>query len=167
MAFDPFRNCQEKGTKWVIQNCAFSLRAFEIGGSGSSEGDPSARQLMSSVCQRFSTISTEIPSRENVLRRPSIVAITEEGGQSFPRTHDRMGLFGVPRLREFGWASEKSLTLRSPLSTEVGKSFCFKGMAVVFPEKTKHHRHKGSRWQYFLSGDVCKIPKIPENHIYH
>ena len=39
------------------QNSAFSLRAFEMGGSGSSEGTPSAPQPMSNVCQSFPIIS--------------------------------------------------------------------------------------------------------------
>ena len=59
-------------------------------GLGVEKGTPSAPQPMSSVCQRFPIISYEVPSREEkVLRRPRIVAVTEEGVQSFPRTHDR------------------------------------------------------------------------------
>ena len=45
------------------QNCAFSLRAFEKwAGLGAHKGTPAAPQPMSNVCQRFPTISYEIPS---------------------------------------------------------------------------------------------------------
>ena len=47
----------KKGVLGHPQNCAFSLRAFEMGGPGSSEGDPSAPQPMSNVCQHFPIIS--------------------------------------------------------------------------------------------------------------
>ena len=59
-------------------------------GLGAQKKAPAAPQPMSSVCQRFPIISIfyEIPSRDKVLRRPNIVAVTEEGGQSFSRTHD-------------------------------------------------------------------------------
>ena len=50
---------------------------------------------MPSVCQRFPILSYEAPSRQKVLRMPSIVAITE-GGRAFPeRTIGERTILGV------------------------------------------------------------------------
>ena len=53
-------------------------------GLGAHRGTPSAPQPMSSACQRFPITSCEIPSTEKVLRRPNIVAVTEEGAELSP-----------------------------------------------------------------------------------
>ena len=53
-------------------------------GLGAQKGTPSAPEPLSNVCQRFPIISYDIPSREKVLRRPSIFAVIEKGGRAFP-----------------------------------------------------------------------------------
>ena len=52
-------------------------------GLGAQKGTPSAPQPMSNVCHRFPIISYEILLRK-VLRRPSLVAVTEEGSRASP-----------------------------------------------------------------------------------
>ena len=52
---------------------------------------------MSSACQRFSIISYEMSSREKVLRRPNIVAVTEEGAELSPNARSANARFwGYP-----------------------------------------------------------------------
>ena len=65
-------------------------------GLGAQKKIPCAPQAMSSACQRFPIISYEVPSREKVLRRPSLVAVTEEGGRAFPeRTMGERTILGA------------------------------------------------------------------------
>ena len=77
-------------------------------------GTPSAPQPMSSACQCFPIISPEIPSREKVLMRPSIVAVTEEGGRGSPeRTIGERTILGVSenknrRVAAFSKSQKKS-----------------------------------------------------------
>ena len=68
-------------------------------GLGAQKGIPSAPQPLSSACQCFPIISYEIPSREKVLRRPSVLAVTQEGGRAFPeRTIGERTILGVSEL---------------------------------------------------------------------
>ena len=71
--------------KWFIPRIVRSVCVrSKWAGLGAQKGTPSAPQPMSSECQRFPIISYEIPSREKVLRRPCIVAVTKEWGRAFP-----------------------------------------------------------------------------------
>ena len=67
--------------QWVMPRIVRSVFVrSKWAGLGAQKGTPSAPQPMSSACQHFLIISYKIPSREKVLKRPRIVAVTEEGG---------------------------------------------------------------------------------------
>ena len=104
---------------WVIRRIvrSVSVRA-KWAGLGAQKETPSAPQPMSSVCQRFPIISSEISSREKALRGP----VTEEGGRAFPeRTIGERTTLGI---------SGNSLPLlvltrqgAAPVKTSTGNTF--------------------------------------------
>ena len=95
------RTLCEKPKLWVIPRIVLPISVrSKWAGLGAQKGTPSAPQPMSSACQRFPIISYDIPSREKVPRRNSIVAIKEEGAELSPNARSANARFwGYPELR--------------------------------------------------------------------
>ena len=96
----PHRICVKQVNNWVIPRIVRSISVRSTwAGLVAQKGTPSAPQPMSSACQHFPIISYEIPLKEKVLRRPNIVAVTEEGAELSPNARSANARFKIGGIR--------------------------------------------------------------------